>query len=254
MSWCISFRRRRAPAKPADIGKSESGRRRKIQLVFERSFYFARNQIRHAAGSGNTPRMRPSLETIVAPSGCSGVHFTPKAGHSCGLIGLAKPGRSGTRRIPRRDDAPRRIFSRRRTRRIHRPTQAALRNFTDAAPFAGNDFENFLDQILRRLVAFAAHGAAVLVFHFGAAGFKLLHRHQHALQNVQRLEAGDDNRHAVFFRDGKYSSNPITVQTWPAARNPCTRQFGDDINASMAGGTSTCEMSIEKFRRFFCAA
>ena len=57
-----------------------------------------------------------------------------------------------------------------------------------------------------------------------------------------------------FAASGKYSSNPITVQTWPAARNPCTLQFGDDINASMAGGTSTCEMSIEKFSNFFCAA
>ena len=43
----------------------------------------------------------------------------------------------------------------------------------------------------------------VLVFHFRAAGFELLHRHQNALQNVQRLETGDDNRHAVFFHQRK---------------------------------------------------
>ena len=31
-------------------------------------------------------------------------------------------------------------------------------------------------------------------------------------------------------------------------------EFGDDIKASIAGGTSTCEMSIEKFFNPFCAA
>ena len=31
-------------------------------------------------------------------------------------------------------------------------------------------------------------------------------------------------------------------------------QAGDDINASIAGGTSTCEMSSEKFFNPFCAA
>ena len=34
----------------------------------------------------------------------------------------------------------------------------------------------------------------------------------------------------------------MIAQTWPAARNACTRQFGDDINASIAGGTSTCNL------------
>ena len=40
---------------------------------------------------------------------------------------------------------------------------------------------------------------------------------------------------------------PITLQTCPAARNPCTRQVGEVMIASIAGGTRTCETSMEKF-------
>src|SRR5579859_5923361 len=59
--------------------------------------------------------------------------------------------------------------------------QAALRDFTDAAPFARDDAEHLTDQFLRRLVAFAAHRARILVFDFGPARFQLFHHHQHAL-------------------------------------------------------------------------
>ena len=46
---------------------------------------------------------------------------------------------------------------------------------------------------------------------------------------------------------GGYSAVPITVHTWPAARNACTRHDGDSMIAAIAGGTSTCETSSEKF-------
>ena len=36
-----------------------------------------------------------------------------------------------------------------------------------------------------------------------------------------------------------YSPIPITVHTWPAARKACTRQSGEVMIASMAGGTRT---------------
>jgi len=45
--------------------------------------------------------------------------------------------------------------------------EAALRNFADAAPLARHDLENLADKLLRRLVAFAAHGAGVLIFNLG---------------------------------------------------------------------------------------
>jgi hypothetical protein len=35
----------------------------------------------------------------------------------------------------------------------------------------------------------------------------------------------------------------------PAARNACTRHVGDSMIAAIAGGTSTCETSSEKFGR-----
>ena len=44
-----------------------------------------------------------------------------------------------------------------------------------------------------------------------------------------------------------YSCVPITLQTWPAARKPCTRQVGEVMIASIAGGTRTWETSMEKF-------
>lgn len=44
-----------------------------------------------------------------------------------------------------------------------------------------------------------------------------------------------------------YSSTPITLHTCPAARKPWTRQFGDCMIASMAGGTRTWDTSRLKF-------
>ena len=40
----------------------------------------------------------------------------------------------------------------------------------------------------------------------------------------------------------------MTVQTWPAARKPCTRLSGEERIASIAGGTSTCETSMREVR------
>ena len=48
---------------------------------------------------------------------------------------------------------------------------------------------------------------------------------------------------------GRYSSVPITVQTWPAARKPSTRERGEAMMASRAGGTSTWETRMEKLVR-----
>ena len=40
---------------------------------------------------------------------------------------------------------------------------------------------------------------------------------------------------------------PVMVQTCPAARKPWTRFEGESSTARIAGGTSTCETSTEKF-------
>ena len=39
------------------------------------------------------------------------------------------------------------------------------------------------------------------------------------------------------------------VQTWPGAMKPCTRFEGDPRISLTAGGTSTCDTSIEKLVR-----
>ena len=71
---------------------------------------------------------------------------------------------------------------------------AAFRNRTDAAPFAVAHFEDFVHQILRDAISVSLHNARILILHFVSAGLELADRHQHALQNIERFEAGDDDR------------------------------------------------------------
>ena len=54
-------------------------------------------------------------------------------------------------------------------RRVSRTqTQPARRDFPDTPPLARHDAENFAHELLRRLIAFAAHGTRVLIFHLRA--------------------------------------------------------------------------------------
>ncbi len=68
--------------------------------------------------------------------------------------------------------------------------------------------EHFRHQIARGDVALVLHRAGVLIFDLGAALFQLCHAHRHALQQVYRLEAGDDYRHFVFRNE-----RPVLVDT-----------------------------------------
>ena len=52
-----------------------------------------------------------------------------------------------------------------------------------------------------------------------------------------------------FSTSGAYWAIPMTVQTCPAARKPCTRADGESMIAVIAGGTSTWETSNEKLVR-----
>ncbi len=45
---------------------------------------------------------------------------------------------------------------------------------------------------------------------------------------------------------GSYSVQPMTAQTWPAARNAWTWLLGESRSAVIAGGTRTCETSTLK--------
>src|ERR1035438_8748924 len=63
--------------------------------------------------------------------------------------------------------------------------------------------EHFGNAFLRGAVPFAASGASVLVLDLVAAFFQLAHGQENALQNIERLEAGDHDGDPVTLRDRK---------------------------------------------------
>src|SRR3712207_7716022 len=70
-------------------------------------------------------------------------------------------------------------------------------------------------------IAPSLHRTGVLIFHLGAAFFKLTHAHQDALQNVQRLEADRKSTrlnsshanisYAVFCLKKKKNKNKVSI-------------------------------------------
>ena len=190
---------------------------------------------------------------MVAPSGCSGVQRVPKAGHSCGFLSALQDQAADAlaglvhvhvghaeararRRTPRRRGAgpgrcagispmPRHL---RGTHLEHLARSAAARGWLPSRRTA-------------RAYWFSTSRAALL---------ELLHAHEDALQDVQRLEAGDHDRHPVLRRRAartRRSPSPCRRGRRPgspAPGCPATARM-----ASIAGGTSTCETSMEKFSR-----
>src|ERR1041384_1054889 len=75
--------------------------------------------------------------------------------------------------------------------------EAAPGNRADAAPVAVHQLEDPRHEVLSWLVAVTPHGAHVLVFDLVPPFFQLADREQHAFQDVERLEAGDDDRDLV---------------------------------------------------------
>src|SRR5690606_13983105 len=70
-------------------------------------------------------------------------------------------------------------------------------DFAHSSPLARDHLEHAGHDLLRWTVAFRADGPAVLVLDFGPAGLELADAHEHALQDVQRLEARDHNGHPI---------------------------------------------------------
>ncbi len=66
--------------------------------------------------------------------------------------------------------------------------------------FRGTTSKDLGDFAQGRAVALGPNAAGVLVLDLVPALFQLLHAMQHALQNIDRLETGDDDRHAVLLR------------------------------------------------------
>jgi len=132
-----------------------------------------------------------------APRGRSGVHWTPKAGHSKGFLRpcRTRPAmQSADSRHPRRaiQSAPRR-------RSGDRPREGAGRSRESRRCRAtgGWRLRRSRPRAAGGLVAVAGDGAAVLVLDLGAAAFQLRNGQADALQQIQRLEAGDHDGDVV---------------------------------------------------------
>ena len=186
----------------------------------------------------------PSLETIVAPSGCSGVQRVPNAWHSCGFISpcstsplmhSAGSGRGPTALRSNRRSASNSAYSGRSPRPLRRisPMPRHARSTTS---------NTSADERLGRPVARLGHDPRVLILDLRPALLELREAHVDALQEVERLEAGDDDRHAVAGGDREVlavAHHGADVagreESLHAARRATTRI------ASSAGGTSTCD-------------
>ncbi len=78
-----------------------------------------------------------------------------------------------------------------------RERETAHRDGADAPPHPVTDTEHTPDGRLRLDVPGPPHGADVLVLHLRAAFFELAHRHEDALQDVEWLKSGHDDRDLV---------------------------------------------------------
>ena len=87
---------------------------------------------------------------------------------------------------------------------------------------------------------------AYCILHLGAALLQLPHRQQDAFQQIERLEAGDHDRHVVARGDRLVLAPAHHRADMPGPRNPCTRFTGDCRMPVIAGGTSTCDTSTRK--------
>src|SRR5215475_12143218 len=73
----------------------------------------------------------------------------------------------------------------------------ALRDGSDAPPFSVAHFEYLVDELLRSHVAIAGDDAAVLIFHLEPSLLELLNSFQNAVEQIERLESCDYDRHFI---------------------------------------------------------
>ena len=167
----------------------------------------------------------PSVETIGAPSGRSGVHSVPNAGQSCGFarprstsprdadLGLA---RRGCRR--RRGNRTRRRARGTRSRR-----RSPLCGITPMPRQARSQISKTSrdDRAGPRALPLAHRRPARTGSPPRPALLELPHEHQDPLEQVERLEPGHDERDAeVARRSARTRVQPMIAQTWPGAEEP----------------------------------
>src|ERR1700733_7488570 len=78
---------------------------------------------------------------------------------------------------------------------------ATFWNGADASPFSIADLEDLKHELLRRLVSVTIQNSRILILYFAAFGLQLANGHQCSLQNVDWLEAADNNGHVEFGAD-----------------------------------------------------
>ena len=132
------------------------------------------------------------------PIGCSGVQPLPKRRHSKGrhdpaqhvaalaagdLLGLRRRHVEPLRRVPRGE--------------LLADVQSGARDHADAAPLGVGGLEHLGHRRLRGRVAVRVDTAPVRDLDLGAALGDLLREHPHALEHVDRLEAGRDTGYVV---------------------------------------------------------
>ena len=145
----------------------------------------------------------PSDDTIGAPSGFCGLHSVPYAVQSSGVLSpvrIAPAMQAGCSLVV--DVAHVELAPRRRSART--PAAAGSPDIgisPIAAPLARAHLEHGQHLLLGERDALAGHGAGVLVLDLVPALLELADRHPDALEQVERLEAGDDDRHAVLGGD-----------------------------------------------------
>ena len=103
---------------------------------------------------------------------------------------------------------------------------------SDASPAAIANVENRSIMFLRLGIAFPPDRPRISVFEFRAALLELPHRHQHALQNVDRLESRNDDGHAITLHNGLVLRPARNRANMPGPRNACTRLRGRFENSA----------------------
>ena len=179
---------------------------------------------------------------MVAPSGCSGVQRRPNSGQSGGRRRpwSTRPLRHSAGSLT--SSPPRRRRARRRSARTSARSASPLSGISPSPRHFRSATTNTSSTIRRAAVLPSRrHHARVGVLDPARAGLELAHRGQHAVQEVERLEPGDDDGDPIargqrlvvaVARDG------ADVAGCEEALDP--RRRDTTAAPSSAGGTSTC--------------
>ena len=105
------------------------------------------------------------------------------------------------------------------------------------------------NNFLREEIALEGDGANVLIFDFGAALLELGDEHEDGLKEIERFKTADDDGHAKFVDEIHVFLVAHDGANVAGTDEALHAIAGELRRARMAGGTRTCEASMEKFVR-----